>query len=127
ATHRADLTKGDELQGRLYTGDRARIDSDGFLYILGRSNRDAKLFGLRISLDELETFVKAHGPAAAVAAPDRGIIFFEVRTERSHRAICDALSAKLQIHRSAFELRRVENLPTKDNGKIDYQDLSRRI
>jgi hypothetical protein len=30
---------------------------------------------------------------------------------------------KLKIHRSAFEFRRVDGLPTRDTGKINYEDL----
>jgi acyl-coenzyme A synthetase/AMP-(fatty) acid ligase len=127
ATQREDLVKGDELGGRLFTGDRARIDTEGYVFILGRSKREAKLFGLRTNLDDLEAFVKPNGPAAAVARSDRVIIFCEFGTEASHSAIRAALAAKLQIHHSAFEFRRIDRLPTKDTGKINYEDLLARI
>jgi acyl-coenzyme A synthetase/AMP-(fatty) acid ligase len=123
ATERADLAKGDELCGRLFTGDRAQLDAEGYVVVLGRSKRDAKLFGLRINLDELEELVKQNGAAAAVANSDRVVIFCEFGTEASHREICAALAAKLKIHHSAFEFRRVERLPTKGTGKINYEDL----
>jgi acyl-coenzyme A synthetase/AMP-(fatty) acid ligase len=123
ATQREDLAKGDELCGRLFTGDRARLDAEGYVVVLGRSKRDAKLFGLRINLDELEELVKQNGAAAAVANSDRVVIFCEFGTEAKHREICAALATKLKIHHSAFEFRRVERLPTKDTGKINYEDL----
>ena len=123
ATEREDLAKGDELGGCLFTGDRARLDTEGYVFILGRSKRDAKLFGLRVNLDELEEFVKRNGPAAAVASSDRVVVFCEFGTEAAHSKIRDALATKLKIHRSAFEFRRVDTLPTKDNGKINYVDL----
>ena len=44
---RADLSKGDERQGVLHTGDLARIDEDGFYYIAGRKKRFLKIFGIR--------------------------------------------------------------------------------
>jgi acyl-coenzyme A synthetase/AMP-(fatty) acid ligase len=127
ATKRSDLTKGDELKGCLFTGDRARLDEDGFVFILGRTKRDAKVFGLRINLDEIEALVKQHGPAAAVAGSNRVVIFCEFGTEASHSKICDALSAKLKIHRSAFEFRSIDGLPTKDSGKINYENLLARV
>jgi len=127
ASNREDLAKADELHGCLFTGDRARLDAEGYVFILGRSKRDAKLFGLRINLDELETFVKRNGPAAAVASSDRVIIFCEFGTEATHKEIRAALAAKLKIHHSAFEFRRIDNLPTKDTGKISYEDLLARV
>jgi acyl-CoA synthetase (AMP-forming)/AMP-acid ligase II len=124
ASKRADLAKGDELKGRLYTGDRASLDAEDFVYILGRAKRDTKLFGLRVNLDELEAFVKLHGPAGVVAGSNRVVIFCEFGTKSSHAQICDALSARVKIHRSAFDFRRIDRLPTKDNGKINYEELS---
>ena len=127
ATRREDLAQGDELDGRLFTGDRARLDAEGYVYILGRSKRDAKLFGLRVNLDELEAFVKRSGPAAAVAASNRVVIFCEFGSETVHRELRTALASELRIHHSAFEFRRVESLPTRDNGKVNYEDLLARI
>jgi acyl-coenzyme A synthetase/AMP-(fatty) acid ligase len=127
ATQRADLAKGDELGGCLFTGDRARLDAEGYVFVLGRSKRDAKLFGLRVNLDELEAFVRRNGPAAAVASSDRVIVFCEFGTEAAHSEIRTALAAKLKIHRGAFEFRWVDRLPTKDTGKIDYDDLLARV
>jgi len=126
-THREDLAKGDELGGRLFTGDRAQLDAEGYVFILGRSKRDAKLFGLRVNLDELEAFVKYKGPAAVVASSDRVVIFCEFGTETTHSEIRAALAAKLKIHHSAFVFRRVDRLPTKGTGKIDYEDLLARV
>jgi acyl-coenzyme A synthetase/AMP-(fatty) acid ligase len=127
ATGREDLAKGDELGGTLFTGDRARLDAEGYVYVLGRSKRDAKLFGLRVNLDELEAFVKRNGPAAAVASSDRVVIFCEFGTEAAHSEIRAALAAKLKIHHSAFEFRRIDSLPIKSTGKINYEDLMARV
>ena len=127
ATGREDLEKGDELGGTLFSGDRARLDAEGYVYILGRSKRDAKVFGLRVNLDELEAFVKVSGPAAAVASSDRVIIFCEFGNEAAHSEIRAVLAAKLKIHHSAFEFRKIDRLPTKSTGKINYEDLMARV
>jgi acyl-coenzyme A synthetase/AMP-(fatty) acid ligase len=127
ASQREDLAKGDELGGCLFTGDRASLDAEGYIFVLGRSKRDAKLFGLRINLDELEAFVKRNGPAAAVASSDRVVIFCEFGTEVLYEEIRAALAAKLKIHYKAFEFRRVDRLPTRDTGKVNYEDLTARV
>jgi acyl-coenzyme A synthetase/AMP-(fatty) acid ligase len=127
ATERADLGRGDELNGRLLTGDRARLDDQGYIYVLGRAKRDAKVFGLRINLDELEALVKRSGPAAAVGGSDRIVIFCEFGDEATYREICSSLAARLKIHQSAFEFRCIDCLPTNDSGKINYEALTARI
>ena len=49
-----DLKKGDANKGKLYTGDLAYKDNDGYYYIFGRINRMSKIFGVRINLDDIE-------------------------------------------------------------------------
>jgi len=49
-----DPTKNPFRDGKLYTGDLARVDSDGFMYIVGRSSEFLKLSGHRISAKEIE-------------------------------------------------------------------------
>ena len=65
AQSRAELSLGDRLGGVLLTGDLGYLDTDGFLYVTGRSKRFAKLFGQRINLDSLEArFIQAGFPVA---------------------------------------------------------------
>lgn len=123
AEKREDLSKGDELRGRLETGDRAFLDDEAFVYVVGRAKRDAKLFGLRINLDELEAFVKKSGPAAAVGAGDRVVIFCEFGNDERLRQIRQELSTLMQIHSSAIQLCRIDQLPIKPSGKINYEEL----
>jgi acyl-CoA synthetase (AMP-forming)/AMP-acid ligase II len=47
------LLLGDVLGGVLETGDLAVQDEDGFFHLVGRLNRFAKLFGRRISLEDV--------------------------------------------------------------------------
>ena len=53
-----DLAKGDENQGVLLTGDMAKVDEDGFYWLVGRKERFLKIFGNRINLDEAENILK---------------------------------------------------------------------
>lgn len=123
AQTREDLGRGDELHGRLETGDWAWIDEEGFVTILGRSKRDAKLFGLRVNLDELEGFVKKNGPAAAVSGEDRIVIFCEFGNEEKLQSVRSELATRLRINSSAFQFRRIDQLPITVGGKIDYEQL----
>ena len=58
ATCKSDFAQGDMNNKTLYTGDIAFRDKDGFYYIVGRMKRFLKLYGLRISLDQVEYLVK---------------------------------------------------------------------
>jgi len=126
ALERKDLAKGDELGGVLYTGDRASLDQDGYVSIVGRAKRDAKVFGLRINMDDVEAMLKIHGPAAVVAGDDKLIAYCEFGNQVELEKLQAALSAKLRLHASALDFRRISKLPTSGAGKIDYAKLDAR-
>jgi acyl-CoA synthetase (AMP-forming)/AMP-acid ligase II len=119
----ADLARGDEQRGELRTGDLGYLDPDGFLFITGRSKRMGKVFGLRVSLDEVEELVRERGPAAVVQQGERLLVFCAFGDASALDTLHRELAARLRLHRSGLELRRIEALPTLPSGKIDYQGL----
>ncbi len=123
ALSRPDLANGDELRGVLATGDRARLDEGGFVYILGRAKRDAKLFGMRINMDDLETLLKPHGPTAVVNGSDRLIVYCEFGDDNALQHLKTETCLLLKLHNSGLEFRRIDKLPTTSSGKIDYSRL----
>ena len=124
AACRDDLALGDVLQGTLATGDLARLDAEGFVHIEGRMKRDAKLFGLRINLDEIEGMLRAHGPTAVIGGADKLLIFCEHGDEESFARYRTELAARLKVNHRALEFHRLERLPVNGSGKIDYQALA---
>ena len=56
-----DLKKGDINKGKIKTGDLGYKDMDNFYYLTGRKKRISKLFGLRINLDDIETYLSEKG------------------------------------------------------------------
>ena len=116
----ADLALGDELHGVLRTGDIGYVDGDGFVFLVGRSKRIAKVFGHRVNLDEVESLVRAAGPAAVVGGADVIWVFCAFGTPDDVQQLGRTVAARFRLHHSGFEFRRVEAIPTTGSGKTDY-------
>lgn len=65
-----DLALGDQLGGRLSTGDMALRGDDGLLRITGRRSRMLKIYGLRLNLDEIERRIAEEGMSVACFGED---------------------------------------------------------
>jgi acyl-coenzyme A synthetase/AMP-(fatty) acid ligase len=124
ASGRADLALGSVTQGVLHTGDKAFLDAEGFIFITGRAARDAKLFGLRINLDEIESMLRIHGPVAVVSKGEKLRIYCEHGDPEFFSLQQRELAARLRIHYEAFSFERIERIPVTSSGKTDYQNLA---
>jgi long-chain acyl-CoA synthetase len=126
ATTRADLAKGDEWNGRLSTGDVAYRDEDGFYYISGRLKRFVKLFGNRVSLDEVEMLLNAGFRGTefiCLGQDDRLQIAFVGDVEDNQ--LITFVSRQLSINRSAIKCTLLREFPRLSNGKVDYAALGK--
>ena len=122
ASCREDLSKPDENRGRLATGDVARRDEDGFYYITGRLKRFLKMFGNRVSLDEVERLLEGAGfTAAATGEDNRMRVFTTAEDTQTVRAF---LARETGIHPSGLFISHVNELPRTSSGKIDYHRLA---
>ena len=84
-----DLFLGDVNKKKLFTGDLAYRDKEGFYYIVGRKNRISKIFGIRIDLDEIEKKLKRMGFIVNCLIDDKYLkIFFKNKNKsKSERKI----------------------------------------
>ncbi|MYX97436.1 amino acid adenylation domain-containing protein [Streptomyces sp. SID486] len=130
---------GLDPQGRLYrTGDIVRRRADGVLEFLGRRDRQVKLRGFRVELDEVEAVLSTHpdvreaavgllgeGPgkhlgAVVVGAPgaDAGALAARVH---------DHVRDRLPDHMVPRRLVCVPDLPLTTSGKADHGRLLARL
>ena len=124
ALSREDLLKGDEFHGEYHTGDIARRDPEGFYYVIGRKGRFLKLFGLRVSLDETERILKTQYPDAefVCTGDDRRMSIFTTGGQLAEDII-PFISEKTNLHRSAFRVFVVDEIPRNDYGKVKFAAL----
>lgn len=119
ATSRADLGATDQPLADLDTGDAGRLDADGRLWLTGRRKRIAKIYGARVSLDDVEAQLAEHGVRAAVADNDGITVFTET----------DSVSARDLERAMGFPARsirvlNIQAVPRTPSGKIDYGRLT---
>ncbi len=123
AMSRADLGKGDEMNGRLETGDLGRLDAEGFLYLTGRTKRFAKIAGYRLGLDEIEKELFAVCPVACLDLGEKIAVAHEQELEAALKARVRELADTYKVPSSSFALRKIAQIPRAASGKIDYARL----
>lgn len=128
-----------EREGKRWyvTGDVARLDVDGFIWLAGRLKRFLKAGGEMVSLPALEEPLaqqyppNEHGPRVAVEGIEieggRRIVLFTTEpltlreaNERLHEA---GLRGVMRLD----EVRRLDALPVLGTGKTDYRTLRAQI
>src|SRR5262249_10222533 len=117
------LSGGDEMHGRLETGDLGFLDDEGFLHITGRRKRIAKAFGTRLNLDEVDADLATQGANARIWQNEKIVIVCENWAPERMHAAKGWLVQRYQIHASALNFRSVPALPRLNNGKTDYKTL----
>jgi acyl-coenzyme A synthetase/AMP-(fatty) acid ligase len=119
----ADFALGRTVR-ELRTGDLARQRDDGLFEVVGRMNRFAKVYGLRVDLDELERQLRDAGfPARVVTVDERLLVF--VPSERLVADAVGAAAAVLDIPPHAVEGFAIAEFPRTASGKPDTAALIR--
>jgi len=111
---------------KLFTGDLAKKDEDGFYFITGRMKRFVKVFGNRVNLDEIETFLKGKIEDvnfACIGIKDKYIIVFSDSNAIPIEYIKSVITKELKIHSSVIKYKLINDFPLTSNGKINYKAL----
>lgn len=124
----ADLAKEDERHGVLQTGDMAKMDADGYFYIVGRKKRFLKIYGNRVNLDEVERMIKHEFEqieCACAGVDDHLYVFVTTDQEEIHTQIRQFLAGKTGLNAKAYAVKYVMEIPKNDAGKTLYRKLEK--
>lgn len=110
---------------RLQTGDIAERLENGYFRITGRTSRFIKLFGLRISLDEVEGRLRARGHRAYASGSDEKLVVFHTG-DTEPGALRSQIASDYQWPERVVQVVRLEAVPLLASGKVDYAELARR-
>lgn len=121
----ADLAKP-KATSELRTGDIAVFTSTGHVRIVGRHGRFVKLYGLRISLDDVQRFAARQGGKVYCVGNDRCLAAF-VEGPADVEAMAASIAQEYHLHRQNVFVRSVEAFPRLANDKIDLRRLEQMI
>lgn len=120
---------------RLFTGDIATVDEDGYVYILGRSTEMIKSGAHRIAPREIEEIILKHPKVSEVAVVGQkdpilgeAICSFlvlkegEVCTEKEFMHFCHK---NLPTYKMPRTIRFVPSFPKTESGKIKKEELKK--
>lgn len=113
-----DLNKEDERKGYLETGDIVRRDDEGFYFIIGRKSRFLKLYGLRISLDELELLIKDNFYIECVCKGNDSFMNVYIATEEILSEVKEFIIQKTGLYHKCVIVKYIIEFPRNEAGKI---------
>ena len=127
-TSKRFLTSSFIAESRIYdTGDKALISTDGTYRYLGRNDRQIKLRGFRIELDEINSAINSfHSVKEALtifSEENQTIAAYIVWSEVKTNELKAFLEKKLPHYMLPSHYIQLKKIPQTANGKISYKEL----
>jgi len=122
ASSKEDLRLGDTWKGVLRTGDLAYFNKEGFVHIVGRINRFAKIRGVRYSLEDIEE-IFASLEIDVVALEFRDQIILVSTKDVASTTIEKALYLIDGLRLSDVKTIKISELPRTPAGKLDFRTI----
>ncbi len=111
-----DLFQKDKNKSVINTGDIAEFDDKGFFYIVGRKKRFIKLFGNRISLNEIENIILKMGFKVRCENNDEKLMIRHMSNKIKIDIIKKKLSNLLKINPKYINFKYQINLHNKNKS-----------
>lgn len=118
-----------------FSGDLVKMDSEDYLYFVGRRDEMIKCSGYRVSPNEVEEVLFSTGEIAAAAAigvPDivlgqriKAFVVPVYPDQFDADRLLSFCSEKMPNYMVPRELQLLQELPKTSSGKVDYQALKR--
>ena len=117
--------------GRLFrTGDTARLETNGEITMIGRSDGMVKLHGQRIEIGEIESALENFSGvrrAAVKLVKESGheilAAYYTVSQDVSETELRKYLADRLPYYMVPSAFMKLEDMPENDHGKLDYRAL----
>ncbi|MEW4370677.1 amino acid adenylation domain-containing protein [Paenibacillus kandeliae] len=138
AEHFVHLPWAEESLTFYRTGDRGYIRENGNLALKGRQDRQVKVRGYRIELNEVESMLSAHpavDTAIVVVRQDQDqqaelegyVLLQHSFSEYTLDQIVDELKSKFPSHLIPSSMFRLQSIPLTPNGKVDRKQLKQHL
>lgn len=125
-----------DADGWLHTGDIAKVDEDGYIYIVDRVKELIKYKGFQVAPAEMESVVQAHpavADAAVIPSPDpeagevpKAFVVLKPGTEATPDDIMAFVAERVAPHKKIRRLEFVDAIPKTASGKILRRELVQR-
>jgi len=118
AENTTDLEKGDDNNGLLITGDIIKRDSEGYYFIIGRKKRFLKIYGYRISLDEIEMLIKNKYGFDCICAGNDEELIIKIEQVDLAENIINFISEKTNLFHQCIKIQKLDSLLRNEAGKV---------
>ena len=121
ALNRNDLSLPSQIN-ELKTGDIACYNKEGLFYIVGRKSRFLKLFGQRVNLDEIESYLGRQGHTVICGGTDKQLIVLTTN-KNAVKEIKDLIITFYNLSATIVTVIQEDDIPLVASGKPDYAKL----